>query len=339
MSKDEDARYNQPVMRLLVTGGAGFIGSHFVLRHVAMYPEDTVVVLDLLTYAGKRAFLRNVEPSITFVQGDIADTELLRTLMKEHAIDTIVNFAAESHVDRSIESAAPFLHTNVIGMQSIIEICKEFPKTRLLHVSTDEVYGDLADDEPPKKVGDALWPSSPYAASKACSEMLLLAAMRTYNIHACITRCTNNFGPHQDKEKFIPTVIRSALAGKQVPVYAKGENKRDWLYVTDHTDALERLLQTEWAFEDKAISSGHIFNISAESEKRNIDVVRMILKKLEKSEDIITFVKDRPGHDWRYALESNQIRALGWQPAVSFEQGIETTIRWYREQEEGTMQR
>jgi len=312
-------------VNLLVTGGAGFIGSHFVLRHVQQFPKDTVVVLDKLTYAADKSFLDPVKEKITFIEGDIADQKLLSKVVKEQGIETIVNFAAESHVDNSIEDAAPFLHTNILGVQSLIEVCRAHPTTHLLHVSTDEVYGDIDDDDPPRKVGDPLFPSSPYAASKAAAEMLVMAAMRTYNIQACVSRCTNNYGPHQAAEKFIPTVIRHALKSEPIPVYAEGKNKRDWLYVTDHTDALEVILKTEWAFAEH-----HFFNISADCERKNIDVAKMLLKILGKPESLITFVKDRPGHDWRYALDSSAMRKLGWAPKVSFEEGLQKTVKWYQ---------
>lgn len=313
-------------MKLLVTGGAGFIGSHFVLRHVEKLPDDTLVVLDKLTYAADKAFLAPVAKDITFVEGDIADLPLMKRLIKDHSIEAIVDFAAETHVDRSIDDPYPFLHTNVLGVQSLIDACRANPGVKFLHVSTDEVYGDLDDDDPPKKAGDALWPSSPYAASKAAGDMLVQAASRTYGIQAAISRCTNNYGPHQALEKFIPTVIRTALKDEKVPVYAEGKNKRDWLYVTDHTDAIETILATPWAFENC-----HTFNVSADSEQKNIDVAKAILRILGKPESLISFVKDRPGHDWRYALDSLTTRKLGWKPKVSFEEGLKRTVEWYRE--------
>ncbi|TSC59202.1 MAG: dTDP-glucose 4,6-dehydratase [Candidatus Peregrinibacteria bacterium Greene0416_19] len=326
-------------MNLLVTGGAGFIGSHFVLRHKQRFPDDAIVVLDKLTYAGSKAFLDSVINRIRFAQGDITDVELTAQLIGRYGIDTIVNFAAETHVDRSIKNAVPFIHTNILGVQSLIEVCRAHPEVRLLHISSDEVYGDIADEDAPCKVGDPLFPSSPYAASKAAGEMLLLSAMRTYGIKCAITRCTNNFGPHQDDEKFIPTVIRHALKNEPVPVYGKGKNKRDWLYVTDHTDALELVLQTEWAFHDPAVpgvhpsqprGSGHFFNISADDERENFEVAKAVLDILGKPHSLISFVEDRPGHDWRYALDSSAIRNLGWQPTVGFRQGLEKTVEWYR---------
>lgn len=312
-------------MHLLVTGGAGFIGSHFVLRHVARYPEDTVVVLDLLTYAANLDYLDSVGGKITFVRGDIADQALLHSLVEKHGIDTVVNFAAESHVDNSISDATPFLHTNVIGTQSIIEVVKAHPEVRLLHVSTDEVYGDVGDDDPACTTDDALHPSSPYAASKAAAEMLVQAAVRTFGIRAVITRCTNNYGPHQADEKFIPTVIRHALAGKPIPIFGTGKNKRDWIYVGDHCDAIETVLSVDWK-----VGGRTVFNIGIDREFENIAVAKMILDTLGKPHDLISFVEDRKGHDWRYAVDSSETRALGWAPKMDFEEGLRQTVDWYR---------
>jgi dTDP-glucose 4,6-dehydratase len=322
-------------MNILVTGAAGFIGSHFVLRHKELYPDDTIVVLDILTYAGNKAYLDPIINRIRFVQGDIADIELVSQLILRYEIDTIVNFAAETHVDRSITSAVPFIHTNIVGVQALIEVCRASPDVRLLHISTDEVHGDVADGEAARTVTDPLLPSSPYAASKASGELLILAAMRTYGIKAAITRCTNNYGPHQADEKFIPVVIKNALLGKSIPVYGQGKNKRDWLYVTDHTDGIEAVLHTEGAFSgshDPPHSHGlsHIFHISADNERENIDVVKAILAILGKPQSLIAYVDDRPGHDWRYALDSSSTKALGWKPRVKFEEGISKTIEWYR---------
>ena len=310
---------------VLITGGAGFIGSHFVLRHCEQYPEDTVVVLDALTYAADRTYLDSVAEQIIFVQGDIADTQLISRIVEEHDIESIVNFAAETHVDRSIKDEHPFLHTNIIGTQSLIDVCKAYSNVRLLHVSTDEVYGDVADDDPACTEESPLLPSSPYAASKASGDLLILAAVRTFGIRAAITRCTNNYGPHQALEKFIPTVIRHALRDESVPIYAEGKNKRDWLYVTDHCDAIHAVLQAEQAF-----NTTHLFNVSADNEQENIVVARMILDILGKPHDLLTFVEDRPGHDWRYAVESSATRALGWKPKVGFEEGLTKTVEWYR---------
>lgn len=310
-------------MNLLVTGGAGFIGSHFVLRHKEQFPDDTVVVLDAMTYAANKAFLDPVISRIRFAEGDIADPDLVGEMVKKYAIDAIVNFAAETHVDRSIKNALPFIHTNILGIQSLIEVCRAHPQLLLLHISTDEVYGDQTDEEAGRKEDDALRPSSPYAASKASGDMLLLAAARTYGIRVRITRCTNNYGPHQDNEKFMPVVIRNALSNQKIPLYGKGENKRDWLYVGDHCDAVELV----FAADD---IDGWILNVSANEERQNIDVARAILKATGKPESLISFVPDRPGHDWRYAVDSSLIRKLGWKPRVSFEEGIARTVEWYR---------
>jgi dTDP-glucose 4,6-dehydratase len=317
---------------LLVTGGAGFIGSHFVIRHIEKFPEDRIVVLDKLTYAGDLKFLKPVEKKIEFVKGDIADARLVENLIKQNKTATIVNFAAETHVDRSIEDPFPFLHTNVLGVQSLIDVCRNNKTVRLLHISTDEVYGDLTDADRPRRTSDPLHPSSPYAASKAAGDLLVIAAMRTYGIHAAISRCTNNYGPHQALEKFMPTVIRTASRDQPVPIYAEGKNKRDWLFVTDHTDAIEFILATDWAFFDPEIGSGHIFNISADDERQNVDVATKILELLGKPKSLLTSVKDRPGHDWRYALDSSAIRKLGWKPEIRFEEGIEKIIDWYKDQ-------
>ncbi|MDD4319276.1 MAG: dTDP-glucose 4,6-dehydratase [Candidatus Peribacteraceae bacterium] len=311
-------------MNLLVTGGAGFIGSHFVLRHIAQRPDDTVVVLDKLTYAADKEFLDPVNERIRFYKGDIIDVQVVSEIIRRYDIDAIVNFAAETHVDRSIADPIPFLHTNILGMQSLIEVCKLFPKTLLLHISTDEVYGDLEDGERARKPDDPLTPSSPYAASKAAGDLLLLAAVRTYGIRARITRCTNNYGPHQASEKFIPTVIRNALAGKPVPIYATGKNKRDWLFVYDHCDAIEFLLTRDDI-------DGRVFHVSADAERENMDVAKTLLRLLGKPETLLQSVPDRPGHDWRYALDSSELRGLGWKPAVTFEEGLKKTVDWYVE--------
>ena len=308
-------------MNILVTGGAGFIGSHYVLRHCESFPDDTVVVLDKLTYAADKSFLDPVSDAITFVEGDIADQALVTKLVEEHNIDTIVDFAAETHVDNSISDATPFLHTNVMGVQSLIEVVKAHPKVLFLHVSTDEVYGDVADGEPGCTVDSPLRPSNPYSASKASGDLLVLAAVRTHGIRARITRCTNNYGPHQAGEKFLPTIIRNAQSDKPIPVYGEGKQKRDWLYVTDHTDAIELVLEKG--------EDGGVYLISADDEVANIDTAKRVLDAVGKPHDLIEFVTDRPGHDWRYALDSSNTRALGWAPQVSFAEGLEKTVGWY----------
>jgi dTDP-glucose 4,6-dehydratase len=311
-------------MNLLVTGGAGFIGSHFVLRHTDTHPEDTIVVLDKLTYAADKSFLDPVADKITFVEGDIADQVLVTKLVEDHKIDTIVNFAAESHVDNSISDATPFLHTNVIGTQSLIEVVKTHPEVRLLHISTDEVYGDVGDTDPSCKTTDPLRPSSPYSASKAAAELLVFAAIRTFNIQAVITRCTNNYGPHQADEKFIPTVIRKALKDEPIPVYGTGKNKRDWIHVGDHCDAVETILTVDWKADKRTV-----FNVGIDHEYENLEVAKIILDILGKPHDLISFVEDRKGHDWRYAVDSSETRTLGWAPKVEFTEGLKHTIDWY----------
>ncbi|MBU0766737.1 dTDP-glucose 4,6-dehydratase [Patescibacteria group bacterium] len=309
-------------MNLLVTGAAGFIGSHFVLRHIQEHRDDQVIVLDLLTYVADKSYLDPVEGQMQFIHGDIADQTLVTKIIKDHAIDVIVDFAAETHVDNSISDAAPFLHTNVIGVQSLIEACKANPKILLLHVSTDEVYGGLKDGEPACTPQTALNPGNPYSASKAAGDLLIQAAVNTYGIRARITRCTNNYGPHQAEEKFLPTIIRSALKDEKIPVYGEGKQKRDWLYVTDHTDAVEAVLEKG--------EDGKIYLISADGERENIETAKTMLDVLGKPHDLISFVKDRLGHDWRYALDSSSIKELGWEPKVSFEDGIKKTVEWYR---------
>jgi dTDP-glucose 4,6-dehydratase len=308
-------------MNLLVTGAAGFIGSHFVLRHVEQHSEDTVVVFDKLTYAADKSFLDSVKEKILFVEGDIVDQKLVSGLVEEHKIDAIIDFAAESHVDRSINDPAPFIHTNILGVQSLIEVCRDHPTVLLLHVSTDEVYGDIGDADPPCNLDSPLRPSNPYSASKAAGDLAILAAARTYGIRARITRCTNNYGPHQFEEKFLPTVLRAALNNEKIPVYGEGKQKRDWLYVTDHTDAIELVLQTG--------EDGGVYLISAGDERENIETAKLVLDAIGKPHDLISFVEDRPGHDWRYALDSSNMKALGWGPKVPFKEGLKQTIEWY----------
>lgn len=309
-------------MNIMVTGAAGFIGSHFAIRHVRMHPNDKVVVVDKLTYAADIRFLDDIRSNITFVQGDIADTKLMAATVDRHDIEAIVDFAAETHVDNSIADAHPFLHTNVLGVQSLIEVCKARPNLLFLHISTDEVYGEVLDGEAPSSIDSPLKPGNPYSASKAAGDLLILAAIRTYGIRARITRCTNNYGPHQNREKFLPVVIRNAMNGTPIPVYGEGLQKRDWLYVTDHTDAVECVLRDG--------VDGKIYLISADNDRPNIEVARAVLAELGADSSLITFVKDRPGHDWKYALDSASVRSLGWSPSVDFVEGLKRTIDWYR---------
>ncbi len=308
-------------MNILVTGGAGFIGSHYVLRHVRKYAGDHLVVIDALTYAADRSLLDPVKNAISFVEGDIADLPLLEKLVEEYDIDTIVNFAAETHVDRSIHNAVPFLHSNVLGVQSLIELCKKHPSILLVHISTDEVYGDLQDNDPVFTLASTLKPSSPYAATKASGDLLLLAAARTFGIKVRITRCTNNYGPHQDRSKLLPVIIVRALLDQKIPIYGEGKQSRDWLYVTDHTDAIELVREKG--------KDGEVYLIGASNEHPNLEVARTVLSLIGKSDTLIQFVPDRPGHDWRYSLDASSVRALGWEPKVSFEDGVRETLAWY----------
>ena len=325
---------------LLVTGGAGFIGSNFVLSTVAQTGE-AVLNLDKLTYAGNLKNLAALEGDArhVFVQGDICDRPLVRRLLAERRPRAIVHFAAESHVDRSIEGPAEFVQTNVTGTFSLLEESRahwsalpaaEKAAFRFLHVSTDEVYGSLGADDPAFSEQTPYAPNSPYAASKAASDHLVRAYHHTYGLPALTTNCSNNYGPYQFPEKLIPLVIHNALAGKPLPVYGDGNNVRDWLYVLDHCAAVRLAL-------DKG-RPGETYNIGGNSERTNIDVVQQICAILDRVQpraggryaDLVTFVKDRPGHDRRYAIDSRKIRAeLGWSPQESFESGLEKTVRWY----------
>lgn len=308
-------------MRLLVTGGAGFIGSHFVLRHIERFPLDHVVVLDALTHPGDLSYLESVRQRMAFVRGDIADLALLRRILLEEGIDTIVDFAAESHVGSSIENAMPHVRTNVLGVYTLIEACRSLPHVLLLHVSTDEVYGNRDLGESPCTPECALTPGNPYAATKAAGDLALLSAINTYGMRVRITRCTNNYGPHQADEKFFPIVIQNALNNAPIPLHGDGTHTRDWIYVTDHTDAIECILAYG--------KDGAIYHISSNAEKRNIDVARAVLDLLGKPHGLLTFIEDRPGNDRRYDLDSSSTRTLGWQPVVSFMDGVRRTVDWY----------
>jgi dTDP-glucose 4,6-dehydratase len=320
---------------LLVTGGAGFIGSNFVLSTLAATGEP-IVNLDKLTYAGNPRNLEALcnDSRYVFVQGDICDRELVRDLLRKHAPRAIVHFAAESHVDRSISGPAAFVQTNVVGTFSLLEearaYCETRPDLRFLHVSTDEVYGSLGPDEPAFTETTPYAPNSPYAASKAAADHLVRAYYHTYGLPTLTTNCSNNYGPYQFPEKLIPLMIANALAGKPLPVYGDGKNVRDWLYVMDHCEAVRLVLERGRV--------GETYNIGGGAEKANIDVVRLICGLLDQTSprkgatyaELISFVTDRPGHDRRYAMDSTKLRReLGWQPRESFESGLEKTVRWY----------
>ncbi|AHL23096.1 dTDP-glucose 4,6-dehydratase [Thermococcus nautili] len=313
-------------MKLLVTGGMGFIGSNFIRYVLKEHSDWEIINLDKLGYGSNPANLRDLEddPRYTFVKGDIADFELIKELVKQ--VDAVVNFAAESHVDRSISSPDHFIRSNVMGVYTILEaIRKENPEVRLVHISTDEVYGDILEGS--FREEDALKPSSPYSATKAAADSLVLGWARTYNLNASITRCTNNYGPYQFPEKLIPKTIIRASMGLKVPIYGTGQNVRDWIYVEDHVRAVERVLLKGEPRE--------IYNVSAGEEKTNLEVVKTILRLLGKDESLIEFVEDRPGHDLRYSLDSWKItRDLKWRPKVSFEEGIRLTVEWYLKNED-----
>jgi dTDP-glucose 4,6-dehydratase len=309
---------------ILVTGGAGFIGSNFV-RYMLHTHSYRIINLDKLTYAGNLENLADVEshPNYTFVKGDICDRLLIDKLFQDEHIDTVVNFAAESHVDRSILGARVFVETNVLGTQTLLDAAKTYGVEKFLQVSTDEVYGTLGEtgyftEETP------LAPNSPYSASKAGADLLVRAYHETFKMPTLITRCSNNYGPYHFPEKLIPLMIANALNDKPLPVYGDGLNVRDWLYVEDHCRAIDIVLHKG--------KFGEVYNIGGHNEKRNIDIVKLILQKLGKPESLITFVKDRPGHDRRYAIDASKIeRELGWRPQETFETGIEKTIQWYLE--------
>ena len=313
-------------MKLLITGGAGFIGSNFIFYMLEKYPEYHLLCLDKLTYAGNLETLASVmeHPRFRFVRGDIADREAVYTLFEAEKPDVVVNFAAESHVDRSIENPGVFLETNVMGTQVLLDACRKYGIQRFHQVSTDEVYGDLPLDRLDLLFTEQtpLHTSSPYSASKAAADLLCNAYHRTYGLPITISRCSNNYGPYQFPEKLIPLMIANALADKPLPVYGEGLNVRDWLYVKDHCAAIELILERG--------KPGQVYNIGGHNEKRNIDIVKIILATLGKPESLITHVTDRKGHDMRYAIDSTFIHwELGWLPENKFEDGMQKTIRWY----------
>lgn len=313
-------------MRLLVTGGCGFIGTNFIYNILDRHPDVSVVNLDKLTYAGNQANLAALEESgekrYQFVRADIADQEAIPAILKEYEIEAVVNFAAESHVDRSISDPSPFITTNVNGAQNLLHCAMEAGIEKYVHVSTDEVYGSLSMDDPAFVETTPLAPNSPYSASKASADLIVRSYFKTYGYPAVITRCSNNYGPWQFPEKLIPLMQKLAREDKPLPIYGDGMNVRDWIFVTDHCLGVELSLLKG--------KPGGIYNFGGNAEKTNLEVVRAILNATDKDEDLITYVKDRPGHDRRYAMDYTlAAEELGFAPEYDFERGLEETVKWY----------
>ena len=311
---------------ILVTGGAGFIGSNFVYYMLKKHPDYKIVCVDKLTYAGNLETLDEAlkNPLFRFVKADITDRETVYKLFEEENFTAVVNFAAESHVDRSIEEPEVFLKTNILGTQVLLDASRKYGNIRYHQVSTDEVYGDLPLDRPDLFFTEEtpIHTSSPYSASKASADLLVTAYHRTYGLPVTISRCSNNYGPYHFPEKLIPLMIANALNDKPLPVYGDGKNVRDWLYVEDHCKAIDMILESG--------KIGEVYNIGGHNEKTNLEVVKTVLSILGKSEDLITYVKDRPGHDMRYAIDPTKIKnELGWYPETTFEEGIKKTVEWY----------
>ena len=313
-------------MTVFVTGGAGFIGSNFIFYYLDKHPDDRVVCLDKLTYAGNLSTLKGImeHPRFRFCKVDICDRDAIYGLFEEEKPDAVINFAAESHVDRSIENPSIFLETNIIGTSVLMDACRRYGGVRYHQVSTDEVYGDLPLDRPDLFFTEEtpIHTSSPYSSSKAGADLLVMAYCRTYGLPVTISRCSNNYGPYHFPEKLIPLMIINCLHDKNLPVYGQGLNVRDWLYVEDHCKAVDLILH------DGRI--GEVYNVGGHNEMRNIDIVKLIVHALGKSEDLITYVSDRKGHDLRYAIDPTKIHnELGWLPETRFEDGIKKTIQWY----------
>jgi len=310
-------------MKLLVTGGAGFIGSNFVRHILKKYPDYQIINLDLLTYAGNLENLKDIEENknYKFTKGDIADKDLVNGLVKD--VDIIVNFAAESHVDRSILDSASFIHTNVIGTHTLLEAARNNGMKRFHHVSTDEVYGHLGPNDPPFNEKTPYAPRSPYSASKAAADHLVNAYFSTYNLPTTISNCSNNYGPYQFPEKLHGLFITNLIEGKKVPVYGDGRQVRDWLYVEDHCEAIDLIIHKG--------KIGETYCVGGNCEKPNIEITKKMLELLGKGEEMIEYVKDRPGHDRRYAIDFSKIkRDLGWEPRTNFDEGMKKTVEWYK---------
>ena len=311
--------------KFLITGGAGFIGGNFCHYMVNTYPNDNLVCLDALTYAGNLETLEPIKdrPNFKFVHGNICDRDLVYKLFEEEKFDYVVNFAAESHVDRSIENPTIFLETNIIGTSVLMDACRKYGIKRYHQVSTDEVYGDLPLDRPDLLFTEntPIHTSSPYSASKASADLLVLAYHRTFKLPVTISRCSNNYGPYHFPEKLIPLMIKKALANEPLPVYGNGANVRDWLHVHDHCTAIDLIVRKG--------RDGEVYNVGGHNEKSNLEVVKTILKALDKPDNLIHYVKDRPGHDLRYAMDPTKLMTeLGWKPQYTFETGIKETIKW-----------
>ena len=318
-------------MNIIVTGGAGFIGSNFIFYMLDRYPEYRIICLDCLTYAGNLSTLSSImdKPNFRFVKNDITDRNAVYKLFEEEPPDIVVNFAAESHVDRSIDNPQIFLETNILGTSILMDACRKYGIKRYHQVSTDEVYGDLPLDRPALFFTEntPICRSSPYSASKAAADLLVLAYYRTYGIPVTISRCSNNYGPYHFPEKLIPLMIVNALNDKPLPVYGNGENVRDWLYVKDHCRAIDLIIHKGQV--------GEVYNVGGHNELKNIDIVRTICKELGKEESLISFVPDRKGHDMRYAIDPTKIHTeLGWIPETNFQDGIHKTIQWYLDNRE-----
>ncbi len=312
-------------MTMLVTGGAGFIGSNFIRHMLAEHPDTRIVNLDALTYAGTPESLRDVadNPNYTFVKGDICDPGAVAAVFSHHPIETVVHFAAESHVDRSIADGSAFVRTNVLGTFTLLDCAQKHGVKRFIHVSTDEVYGSTREGSFVES--DNLNPSSPYSSSKAGSDLLARSFFITHGLPVIVTRCTNNYGPYQFPEKLIPLFATNLLEGKKVPVYGTGKNIRDWLYVLDHCRAIDFVLQHG--------GPGEVYNIGGGAEKTNLEITAKILEILGKDESMIEHVPDRKGHDFRYSLDFGKLRALGWRPAYSFDDALAATVEWYAKNE------
>jgi len=318
--------------KILLTGCAGFIGSNFLKKIAVPNSEYEFVILDALTYAGHYPTIEaDIEANdhLSFVKADIRDSELINRLFKENHFSGVIHFAAESHVDNSIKTPNIFVETNVIGTLNLLNAAKNYGESeiRFCHVSTDEVYGDLTESEPAFNELHKIAPNSPYSASKAGSDLLVRSYYETFKMDTVITRCSNNYGPYQFPEKLIPVMIAKALSGDKLPVYGDGKNIRDWIYVDDHNVGV-------WLAFTKGIA-GEVYNFGGDSEKRNLEVIEKILNALGKSKDLISFVEDRKGHDWRYAMDySKAQKDLGFEPSVTFEEGLEKTVQWYRDNQE-----